>query len=138
MLNAIPAMPVLDIERSIEFYRDKLGFALAVRKEGWARLTRDEVAVELWTANDEAWRERQTGPCPVISGAESFIAGTASFRVEVTGVDALHRTLEHMGIIHPRGQLQDEPWGIRDFAVLDPDNNLISFFEKLTALSAGK
>lgn len=29
--------------------------------------------------------------------------------------------------IHPNGPLQTKPWGQREFALLDPDNNLITF-----------
>lgn len=29
--------------------------------------------------------------------------------------------------IHPNGPLQTKPWGQREFALLDPDNNLLTF-----------
>ena len=66
----------------------------------------------------------------VRSGAESFIAGTASCRVQVIGVDELHGELQPLNITHPNAQLADKPWGTREFGILDPDNNLITFFER--------
>ncbi|RUQ32876.1 hypothetical protein ELQ35_01730 [Peribacillus cavernae] len=36
---------------------------------------------------------------PVISGAESFIAGTSSCRIEVEGVDELYRRIQPLGIL---------------------------------------
>lgn len=46
------------------------------------------------------------GSRPVVSGAESFIAGTASCRMEVQDVDDLRR-------------------------VLNPERNLITFYERI-------
>lgn len=129
MSNAIPAMPVKDVEQSAAFYRDKLGFTLAHHNGGFAILRRDAVEIHLWSASDEGWRER--GPSsPVVSGAESFIAGTASCRVGVEGIDELHGDLQPLGILHPNAQLRDTPWGTREFSVVDPDNNAIAFFER--------
>jgi len=38
-----------------------------------------------------------------------------------------HTLLEHKVAIHPNGDLQTKPWGQREFAILDPDNNLLTF-----------
>ncbi len=35
--------------------------------------------------------------------------------------------LDHKAIIHPNGHLEDKPWGQREFSILDPDNNLLTF-----------
>jgi hypothetical protein len=29
--------------------------------------------------------------------------------------------------IHPNGHLEDKPWQQREFSLLDPDNNLLTF-----------
>jgi catechol 2,3-dioxygenase-like lactoylglutathione lyase family enzyme len=130
LLQAIPALPVRDQERSTAFYRDQLGFTVAFRQEGFSKLQQDAVELHLWVANDEGWRTRD-GTCPVVSGAESFIAGTHSCRIGLEGVDELYRALQTRGILHPHGQLEDKPWGTREFGVLDPDGNLITFFERV-------
>jgi catechol 2,3-dioxygenase-like lactoylglutathione lyase family enzyme len=130
MLQAIPALPVRNIVQSLDFYRDKLGFSIVHQEEGFAVLECNNVQIHLWEASDESWRTRITSS-PVISGAESFIAGTASCQIGVEGVDELYKLIEPMGILHPRAKLSDQPWGVRDFGVLDPDNNLITFFERL-------
>jgi catechol 2,3-dioxygenase-like lactoylglutathione lyase family enzyme len=129
MLHAIPALPVAEMAHSVAFYGDKLGFTLVHHDGGFAIVQRDAVTLHLWEASDQGWRTRSTA-APVVSGAESFIAGTASCRIAVEDVDALHRELEPLGILHPRGQLSDQPWGSREFAVSDPDNNLITFFTR--------
>lgn len=128
LLRAIPALPVTDIARRLIFYRDTLGFTVAHHDGGFAIVRRDGVELHLWEAGDESWRTRRA-VAPVVSGVESFIVGTASCRIAVTGVDALYQKLQSHGIVHPNGQLADQPWGSREFAVTDPDKNLITFFE---------
>ena len=54
MLHAIPALPARDLELSVAFYRDQLGFALLHDEAGFAVLRRDAVELHLWTAADEA------------------------------------------------------------------------------------
>lgn len=129
MLNAIPALPVKNIEQSAAFYRDKLDFSIAHQAAGFAILRRDAVEIHLWAANDERWKTRRL-ESPVISGAESFIAGTASCRVGVEGVHELYEAARELGIVHPNGHLEQMPWGTREFGAVDPDNNLITFFER--------
>lgn len=129
LLEAIPALPVQDIARSIPFYRDRLGFSVVHAEGGFAILKRDAVELHLWAASDEGWRQR-SGPGPVVTGAESFIAGTASCRIGLAGIEELYRELAPRGILHSKGELRDQPWGDRDFAVVDPDNNLLTFFER--------
>jgi hypothetical protein len=33
--------------------------------------------------------------------------------------------------IHPNGALQSKPWGEKEFALLDPDNNLLTFGQSI-------
>jgi uncharacterized glyoxalase superfamily protein PhnB len=129
--RAIPALPVRNIVQSASFYQEQLGFTLRHQERGFAIVVRDDVEIHLWEASDERWQGR-TGPSPVVSGAESFIAGTASCRIQVTGVDDLYSELQPRGILHPHAQLTDQPWGSREFAVSDLDNNLITFFEPVS------
>jgi hypothetical protein len=34
--------------------------------------------------------------------------------------------------VHPNGKIGDMWWGTREFAVLDPDGNLVAFYEERT------
>ena len=128
MLRAIPAIPVRDMDRSVEFYGDKLGFTLIHREDGFAIFRRDEAEIHLWAASDESWRKR-AGGSPVVSGTESFIAGTASCRVEVEGIDELYRELRSLGILEPDALPREQWWGSREFHLKDPDGNLVTWFE---------
>ncbi|MBS4219896.1 VOC family protein [Bacillus sp. FJAT-49711] len=130
MLHAIPAMPVKDMKQSVNFYEEKLGFKAIHQDKDFAVLKCNDVLINLWAASDNSWRNRSSSD-PIISGAETFIAGTASCRIEVIDVDELHESIKHFNIFHPNTSLGDRPWGVREFDVLDLDHNLITFFERL-------
>ncbi|EJD95979.1 bleomycin resistance domain protein [Staphylococcus epidermidis NIHLM053] len=49
----------------------------------------------------------------------------------ITGIDELYQHIKPLGILHPNTSLKDQWWDERDFAVIDPDNNLISFFQQI-------
>lgn len=132
LLSTIPALPVRDVTKSLPFYRDVLGLTMRHHDDGFAIFHRDAVELHLWQADDESWQTRSEPQYPVCSGAESFIAGTASCRIAVTGVDELYALLQPQGVVHSNGTLSDTPWGTREFAVSDPDNNLITFFERVS------
>ena len=129
--SAIPALPVRDASRAVDFYRDKLGFGVAHHNGGLAVMHRDDVVLNLWEASDESWRERAVGERPVQSGAESFIAGTASCRIATEGVDELYDELRAQDVLHPvsRDGVEDTDFGTREFSTLDLDGNLLTFFK---------
>ena len=39
--------------------------------------------------------------------------------------------LENKVNIHPNAPLQTKPWGQKEFSLLDPDRNLLTFGEKI-------
>ena len=131
MHRTIPALPAHDVGAAVGFYREELGFEVLHTEAGFAVLARDEAVLHLWEAGDEGWRSRtDLAEWPVCSGAESFIAGTASARIEVRDVDGLFAELEAAGVLHPssRGGVTATDFGTREFATLDLDGNLLAFF----------
>jgi catechol 2,3-dioxygenase-like lactoylglutathione lyase family enzyme/ketosteroid isomerase-like protein len=129
--QTIPALPVRDAAAAVDFYRDRLGFEVLHHDGGFAVLARDEAVVHLWEAGDESWQRRESPEKPVRSGAESFLAGTASCRIAVAEVDDLYAELAQADVLHPvsKGGVEDTDFGSREFATLDLDGNLITFFK---------
>ena len=127
-------MPVRDAAAAAAFYRDRLDFEVLHHDGGFAVVGRGNARVHLWEASDEGWRRRDDFvERPVRSGAESFIAGTASFRVRVESaeaVDELYRELAAADVLHPVSSdgPTDTDFGTHEFAALDLDGNLIGFF----------
>ena len=118
-LAAVPALPVSDERASVRFLEDALGFVELVHDgAGLGILRRDAVELHVWVADGSA------------PGAERHLAGSASCRLEVTGIEELYEHCRALGVVHPRAALTDQPWGTREFGVLDPDGNLIGLYER--------
>ena len=131
--RTIPALPVRDVPVAVTHYEERFGFEAVHESDGFAVLVRDDAELHLWGASDEAWRTRRDlAARPICSGAESFIAGTASCRIEVADVDALFRELEIAGVLHPtvKDGVATTDFGTREFATLDQDGNLLTFFRR--------
>jgi uncharacterized glyoxalase superfamily protein PhnB len=122
---------VRDVRAAVAHYREHFGFDAPHETDDFAVLVRDDAEIHLWGATDEAWRTRENlvGQ-PICSGAESFLAGTASCRIEVGDVDGLFEELKHHGVLHPtvRDGVAATDFGTREFATLDLDGNLLTFF----------
>jgi hypothetical protein len=133
LTKTIPALPVRSVSGAAAFYRDRLSFTPVHHDATFAVMSRDAAVVHLWQADDETWRQRVLEHSPVRSGAESFLAGTASCRIEVdrsTAVDRLFAELQPREVLHPVsvGGPVDTDFGTREFSVLDVDGNLVGFF----------
>lgn len=48
--------------------------------------------------------------------------------IQTDDIDTFYNwLLSNKTAIHPNGKLQNKPWGQREFALLDPDYNLLTF-----------
>ncbi len=129
--RTIPALPVRDVHAAVAHYRERFGFAAPHETDDFAVLTRDDAVLHLWGATDEGWRDREDlAGRPVCSGAESFLAGTSSCRIEVEDVDALYAELSRQNVLHKVSKkgVDTTDFGTREFATLDCDGNLLTFF----------
>lgn len=131
--SSIPALPVVDIQKAIRFYESKMAFHARHQEESFAILVRGEVEIHLWKACDRGWKYRSIFLFlrPIWSGAETFIAGTASCRVKVEGIDELYQEYKATGVLHREHSVVElQYWGHRDFATLDLYGNLITFYQE--------
>ena len=127
---ATPAFPVKKLDTSTEFYGKKLGFSVVAQGEDFALLERDGLEFVLWLTWDESWQDRvQTKP--IDSGAESFLAGTASCRIEVSDIATLFDEYKNAGVVHPNGQLRRASHPAEEFDIFDPDGNILTFWESI-------
>ena len=111
--RAIPVLASLDLEQTQQFYADKLGFAPLFTYPDYAISGRDGVQIHFWLTDDRRYAEN------------------TSCRIDVVGVDALYAEMSATGVVHPNGHLKDQPWGMREFSVLDGDGNLIKFGQQV-------
>lgn len=115
-VNATPVLPSLDIRRSVDFLVSGLGFEPVHAAQGEYGIVRHgPVAIHFWACSDPG------------------IPRASSCRIEVRAIAELHERCGSLGIVHPHAPLQAKPWGGSEFAILDPDGNLITFFEPVAA-----
>jgi uncharacterized glyoxalase superfamily protein PhnB len=113
-----PALTVDDIEASLRFYTEVLGFAVLERFEQDGQLFGASLGagkVQLLLGQDD-WkkgRDRKKG------------VGFRIYCSTAADIDALAAAIKERG-----GELEteptDQPWGARDFSVRDPDGFAIS------------
>ncbi len=52
--------------------------------------------------------------------------------IRTDDITSLHQSFIDYNVnIHPNGQLQTKPWGQKEFSLLDPDHNLLTFGQSL-------
>ncbi len=116
--RAAPVFPVGDVNVAVRWYVDKLGFTPAhVNAEesgeaNYAIVRLGDVEIHLLQNGFEDE--------PVRSPAEAMF----TLRGSVDDVDELCTRCAELGLVFLR-ELADQPWGARDFTVLDPDGNRI-------------
>ena len=121
-----PNLLVANVERSLAFYVDTLGFTrgMTVPEESpfvFASVTSG--AVEIFF-NDAAAGAKEY---PVFAG--KAIGATGTMFVEVEGIDALHDRLKpHVKIVMP---IVNQFYGTREFAIADPDGYVLTFAERV-------
>lgn len=108
LLAAIPKLASLDIERSVSFF-ESLGFRRHGDYPDYGIVERDGVQIHYWLCSD------------------ARIPKETACRITVEGIEALYGTYAAHGVIHPNGALATKPWGVREFSILDPDGNLVTF-----------
>ena len=123
--SAAAILPVADLARSVEFYRG-LGFEVEIAEVGGYAFVE---------AGGTRFHLSET------DGFDPFTQAGMIY-LYVPDVDAVHATisLEDAAVLGHRelvtrweggrslariGPVRDEPWGMREFALLDSDNNLV-------------
>jgi len=132
MQKIIPALPVQDIKVSCTYYTKKLGFTIRHQEEAFAIAIRDDIEIHLWQACDKSWKWRSIllALKPIWSGAETFIAGTASCRIQVQDIHELYDEYKKQGVLHsPDTIVEEQYWGHREFPAVDNHRNLLTFYE---------
>ena len=133
-VKTIPAFPVHSIDKATKFYEDKLGFKCFYKNDGFSKLMRDDIEIHLWVSGDKNWKWRSIFLFlrPVCSGAETFIAGTHSCRIEVIEIDKFYEEFSQAGVLYnSKTVIGNTDWGTREFPTLDLHGNLVTFFERI-------
>ena len=114
MLKTInPKLPMRNKEITKDFYLNKLGFEEFGNAdfEGYLMVQKDNIQIHFFE-----YKELE----PKTNYGQVYI------RTDV--IDKLYQLFLDKEIsIHPNGNLEIKAWGQKEFSVLDPDNNLLTF-----------
>jgi catechol 2,3-dioxygenase-like lactoylglutathione lyase family enzyme len=118
MLIAIhPKLPMRNKAKTIAYYINQLGFQLVgdTDYDGYLMLQKDTIQLHFFEYKE-------------LNPTENY----GQVYIRTNDIDALYQSLlAHNIAIHPNGQLELKPWGQKEFALLDPDNNLLTFGQSL-------
>jgi lactoylglutathione lyase len=125
--SVTPNLLVQNVERSTSFYRDVLGFQIKETVPDkspfvFVWLARDDVPVFL---NDSKVVEQE-----LASTAGRTFGGTVTMYFVIKGVDELHADVApKVKVVTP---LKTQFYGMREFAIEDPDGHLLTFAERVS------
>lgn len=114
--RGIPVLASLDSDKSVQFFKERLGFGrLGWKDQNDANVARDQVVIHFCKCDDRIHTEN------------------TSCYIDVEGIDALYEEMSSQRVVHPNGPLRDQPWGMREFAIRDLRGNMSKFGQPINA-----
>jgi catechol 2,3-dioxygenase-like lactoylglutathione lyase family enzyme len=112
-------LAVNSLEKSAEFYKNKLGFQTLWEGGGWHLLTRDSIQIMIGECPDDR-------PASEI-GSHSYFA-----YCEVKSIDGLYEEYQ-LKKVEILSAIENKPWGQREFSVRTIDGHRITFGEEVSS-----
>lgn len=112
-----PKLPMRDKNATKDFYLNKLGFKELGKADydGYLMIEKDDIQIHFFEFKD-------------LDPNENY----GQVYIRTNDIGQLYQSLLDNKIrIHPNGPLQLKPWGQKEFSLLDPDKNLLTFGESL-------
>jgi catechol 2,3-dioxygenase-like lactoylglutathione lyase family enzyme len=107
--STVPVLASLDLQESIDFYTNRLGFKKLSQFDDYAIVSRDDAEIHFWSCK------------------ERYIAENTSCYIRVADTQALFREFTNNGLAVQEPVVQ--PWGMKELYVIDPHGNLLKFGE---------
>jgi catechol 2,3-dioxygenase-like lactoylglutathione lyase family enzyme len=109
-IRGIPVLASLNIDETEAFYRNKLGFVTWQNYGDYLIMERGGLVLHFQACDDPS------------------IPKNTSCYIYLRGVEELYAEYKAAGVLHPNTpNLSDQFYGLRDFAILDGDGNLLKF-----------
>lgn len=118
MLKSVnPKLPMRNKAITKNYYINQLGFTDIGSQdyEDYLLLKKDEIEIHFFKFPDLVIEENYGQVYIRVSHIEDFYQSLIDYQVE----------------IHPHGKLQAKPWGQKEFSLLDPNYNLLTFGEAI-------
>lgn len=112
-----PKLPMRDKAATKEFYIDQLGFRQLGNTDypGYLMIEKDNIQIHFFEFKE-------------LDPKENY----GQVYIRTNDIDKLYQSMLNKNLsIHPAGHLQTKPWGQKEFAMLDPDDNLLTFGQSI-------
>ena len=113
LINIHPKLPMRDMSATIDFYVRQLGFKKVGFKDydAYLMVEKDNIQIHFFEFKE-------------LDPKENY--GQVYIRTD--NIELLYQSLQDNHVsIHPNGKLRSSPWGQKEFSLLDPDYNLLTF-----------
>jgi catechol 2,3-dioxygenase-like lactoylglutathione lyase family enzyme len=107
--STVPVLASLDLQVSVDFYTNQLGFKKLSQFDDYAIVSRDGAEIHFWLCDDR------------------HIAENTSCYIRTADTQALFTEFLNCGIAVKEPVVQ--PWGMKELYVIDPHGNLLKFGE---------
>lgn len=116
LTNINPKLPMRNKAATKDFYINKLGFDQSGGDfDGYLMVKKDNVEIHFFEFTE-------------LDPKENY----GQIYIRTDDIDGLYKLFQDNQVnIHPNGQLQTKPWGQKEFSILDPDHNLLTFGQSL-------
>ena len=110
-----PKLPMRNKSITRHYYVSQLGFQEIGDYEAYLMVKKDNIEIHFFELRD-------------LNPKENY----GQVYIRTNNIESLYQSLlDNKVVIHPNGPLQTKPWGQKEFALLDPDNNLLTFGQSI-------
>ncbi|MCD8540623.1 MAG: VOC family protein [Leadbetterella sp.] len=111
LTNINPKLPMRDKAATKDFYLDRLGFKELRDYGDYLLIAKDNIEIHFFEFKE-------------LDPKENY----GQVYIRTNDIDQWYQSLlDNNTPIHPNGSLQIKPWGQKEFSLLDPDHNLLTF-----------
>jgi hypothetical protein len=128
--KAIPNLPSRDLDATAAMFA-RIGFAETGRWDGYGILERDDVELHFFAQPDLDPATTAGMAYVRVLDVDRLYAEVRAAGFEVLTAAALRERWDTGASLERITVLEDKPWGLREFALLDLDNNLLRIGQPL-------
>ncbi len=115
--SIVPKLPMRNKALTKAYYLEQLGFVLASEHDypDYLMVKKDAIELHFFLF-------------PALDPLQNY----GQVYLRTAKIDKLYQYfLERKVAIHPNGPLETKAWGMREFSLLDPDHNLLTFGQEI-------
>ncbi|MFM2393427.1 MAG: hypothetical protein RLZZ546_1409 [Bacteroidota bacterium] len=110
-----PKLPMRNKKLTKDYYVNKLGFEEHGDYEEYLMVSKGKIEIHFFEFKE-------------LDPSQNY----GQVYIRTNEIDKLYKELkENQVAIHPNGDLEAKPWGQREFSLLDPDCNLLTFGQSI-------